>query len=249
METKAVCKDLDVVKDMSKKIDAIKNENRLKLLIIIGKETNKAEEIRKSTYLRKLAHYLTEEEGIVISLTAIKNHLTKLLDAGLIKKEAGFHNEMPVKNYVLIPGALEALSMDISTLNSRITHIQDEISKSSYQLPLIKVLGGSDDGKIFPLVKDSVKIGRKGEMNIRDPEYQYDIILSNSYESVSRVFKPHATLKLEGGSWIIEDNQSKCGFYINNGKQRLKSVKLNNRDKIRLALGDGGAELVFISKI
>ena len=249
METKAVCKDLDVVKDLSKKIDAIRNENRLKLLIIIGRETNKAEEIRKSTYLRKLAHYLTEEEGIVISLTAIKNHLTKLLDAGLIKKEAGLHNEMPVKNYILIPGALEALSMDINTLNSRIIHIQDEISKLSYTLPLIKVLGGSDDGKMFPLVKDSVKIGRKGEMNIRNPEYQDDIILSNSYESVSRVFKPHATLKREGESWIIKDSKSKCGFYINNGKQRQENVTLKNRDKIRLALGDGGAELVFISRI
>jgi hypothetical protein len=249
MKTKAVCKDLDVVKDLSKKIDSIRNENRLKLLLIIGRETNNAEELRKSTYLRKLAHYLKEEEGISISLTAIKNHLNKLLDAGLIKKEPGFHNDMPVTNYALIPGALEALSMDISTLNNRISLIQDEITKYSYPLPVIKVLGGEDDGKIFPLVNDSVKIGRKGEMNQYDPEYKDDIILSNSYESVSRVFKPHATLKKKGEDWTIEDNKSKCGFYINNGKQRLTDKTLKNRDKIRLALGDGGAELVFISKI
>ena len=249
MKTKAVCKDLDVVKDLSKKIDSIRNENRLKLLMIIGRETNTAEELRKSTYLRELAHLLKKEEGISISLTAIKNHLTKLLDAGLIKKEAGFHNNNPVTNYILIPGALEALSMDINTLNNRISHIQDEIITSSYQLPVIKVLGGEDDGKIFPLIKDSVKIGRKGEMNQYDHDYKDDIILSNSYESVTRVFKPHATLKKIGGDWIIEDKNSKCGFYINNGKQRVTDKTLKNRDKIRLALGDGGAELVFISKI
>ena len=138
METKRVCKNLNVVKDLSKRLDAISNENRLKILIIIGRETNKPEELRKSTYLRELSHHLSHEEGISISLTAIKNHLTKLSNAGLIKKEAGFHNDMPVKNYVLIPGALEALSMDINTLNNQITDIQENIHNLSYKLPGIK---------------------------------------------------------------------------------------------------------------
>lgn len=247
--TRDVCKDLDVLKDLSKRVDAISNENRLKLLIIIGRETNNTGEFRKSTYLRSLGHSLKKDYGISISLTAIKNHLAKLLKAGLIKKEAGFHDNKPVTNYFLIPGALEALSMDINTINNKLANVQEEIIKSSYELPILKVLGGEDDGKIFPITKESVRIGRRGDVDLDDPEYQNDVVLSNSYESVSRVFKPHATLKLEDGKWMIEDKESKCGVYLNSSNSRNSNITLKNKDKIRLALGNKGAELVFISEV
>lgn len=249
MKTKAVCKDLDVVKDLSKRIDSIRNETRLKLLLIVGRETNKSPELRKPTYLRALGHELKDTYGISISLVAIKNHLNKLVEAGLIKKELGLYRDLPVKNHLLIPGALEALSMDINILSNRITDIKDEISRFSYQLPLVKILGGEDDGKLFPLTKESVKIGRQGDVELNDPQFKDDIILSNDYESVSRVYKPHATLKQDNGNWTIEDKNSKCGVYINGDNRRSSSETLKNRDKIRLALGKGGAEMVFISEV
>ncbi len=242
--------DLDIIKHLVKKLDAISNENRLKILLLIAKESNKPDELKKSTYVRSLARYLKEEYGVSMSLTGItKNHLKRLLDAGFIKKEAGLHKDMPVKNYVLVPGALEALSMDITRLSDQIAKLQDEISQTSYQLPLIKVLGGENDGKIYELKKDITRIGRTGETNPNDPEYQDDILLHNNYETVSRAFKPHATIKHEGNNWILEDTQSQCGTYLNNNKKPIKNKTLKNKDKIKLALGKGGAELVFISKI
>lgn len=248
--TVGICKNLDTIKDLVKKVDAISNENRLKILLLIAKESNKPEELRRPTYVKALAHNLKKDYGISMSLPGItKNHLSRLLDAGLIKKEAGLHEDMPVKNYVLVPGALEALSMDINMLSNQIANIQDEISHLSYELPVIKVLGGKDDGKVFELKNDFIRIGRCGELDPDDPEYENDIMLSNSYESVSRVFKPHATLKHDGDNWVIEDKQSECGIYMNNSNQRLPNRTLKNRDKIKLALGKGGAELVFISEM
>ena len=243
----------DVLKDLALKIKAISNRNRLRILVIIGKETKKPENLRKPTYVKCIAHYLSREYNEPISLTATKNHLSKLLDAGLIKTQPGFYEsslkgEKAVKNYVLIPGALEALSMDIKALNNEILTIQEEISESSYHLPIIKVLGGKDDGKIFELKKDNIRIGRKGEIESNNPEYNGDIMLSNSYKSVSRIFKPHATLKVEDKSWVIEDKESECGIFINNDKNKSTYKKLRDRDKIKLALGKDGAELLFISK-
>lgn len=120
---------LEIIKEMVKKLDAISNENRLKILLIIAKESSKPPELRRPTYVRSIANHLKEDYGISMSLTGItKNHLTRLINAGFIKKEPGLYNDMPVKNYVLVPEAFEALNIDINKISNQISKFKEEIS-------------------------------------------------------------------------------------------------------------------------
>lgn len=252
--------DLDVLKDLSKKINALSNESRLKLLVIISIVSKKPKEQRTPTYANALKKSLRRYYGISITEVAVRNHLKILLDNGFVKKEPGASKEdRGVMNYLIVPGAIESLSRDLNILNNTILEIQEEID-SSLRNPLLKVLGGADDGKIFELSKKEIRIGRKGDMDQDDEDYQGDVILSNDYRSVSRVYKPHAFLKEEKDGWYLKDNNSNGGVYVNNESESLhektdtdalvlngnQPTKLKNNDKIKLALGKYSAEMIFL---
>jgi hypothetical protein len=253
--TEAMDGDLDTLKDLAKKIDVLGNDVRLKLLIIIGAESKNKLGNRGLSDLRKLTSVLRHNFQIEMTENGVKKHLNWLLNAGFIKREPGSANRSmrgprTVWNFILVPGSLEAVNNDVNRLTRAIADIKTGITESDLSYPMVRVLGGSDDGHIFGLFKDEIRIGRKGGVDLTDPEFREDIILSNSYESVTRITKPHATLtKEKDGEWYLEDNNSKCGVFVNNDDQTEGKVKLADGDVIKLALGEGGAELVFVSNI
>ena len=245
--------DLDTLKDLAKKIDVLGNDVRLKILIVIGAESKKRPERRGLTDLRELTTILRYKFNIKMTENAVKKHLNWLLNAGFIKREAGIaersmRGPRAVMNYMLVPGALESVNNDVNRLTHAITKVKISIKESDLSYPVIRVLGGANDSQVFGLFKDEVCVGRQGGVNPEDPKYQGDIILDNSYESVTRIIKPHATItKEKDGEWYLEDNDSKCGVFVNSDDPAEEKVKLTEGDVIKLALGKGGAELVFVS--
>lgn len=244
--------DMDALKDLAKKIDVLGNEVRLKILIIIGAESKKRPEVGL-TDVRALTSILRHKFGISMTENGVKKHLNWLLKAGFIKNEAGIANRSlrgprAVLNYILVPGALEAVNSDVNRIMSAIADVSTGIKESDLDYPQVRILGGDDDGQVFGLFKDEVRIGRQGGVNLDDDEYIGDIILSNGYERVTRISKPHATLtKGKDGEWYLEDAGSKSGVFVNNDEKATEKVKLVDGDLIKLALGEGGAELVFVS--
>lgn len=244
--------DLDSLKDLAKKIDVLGNDVRLKLLIIIGAESKKKHENRGLTDVRELTSILKRKFDIGMSETGVRKHLNFLLNAGFIKREPGSaerssRGERAVMNYVLVKGALEGVNKEINQLTNQIANITEEMAESDFSYPFVKVLGGKDDGKTVSLMKDEVLLGRIGRLDPEDPEYREDVTLSNSYQSVTRITQPHAILTHEKGEWYLKDNESKGGVFVDNEKLTDDKIKLKDSDIIKLALGEGGAELVFIS--
>ncbi len=78
----------------------------------------------------------------------------------------------------------------------------------------VKILGGADDGRIFELRKNQIKIGRVDPENQDEYDPQNDIVFSNSYSVVTRVSKPHARLFLEDGQWYVEHCEGVNGTYL-----------------------------------
>ena len=248
--TSAMEGDLDTLKDLARKIDAISNDRRLRLMIIIGAETRNRREYL--TDIRELTTILNHKYGIPLTQNGVKKHLDVLMKVGLVKKEPGFaersmRGERAVINYVPVTGSLESIITDIKKLSTTITNFKEEISETDYSHPMIRVMGGDDDGMMFPLVKEVTRVGRQGELDLDNQEFMGDVVLSNDYKSVTRVTHPHATITLSKGNWYLEDCNSKCGVFLNNDEKTRDKIKLKDGDKIKLALGEGGAELVFIS--
>ncbi|WP_321421388.1 FHA domain-containing protein [uncultured Methanobacterium sp.] len=245
--------DLDNLKELAKKIDILGNDVRLKILIIIGAETKKRPERRGLTDVRELTSILRYKFAIRMTENGVKKHLNWLLKAGFIKVEAGIaersmRGPRAVMNFILVPGALEAVNNDVNRIIRAISDVNTGIKESDLSYPLVRVLGGDDDGQVFGLFKDEVRIGREGGVDPEDEEYQGDIILSNGYERVTRISKPHATLtKGKDGEWYLEDAGSKSGVFVNNDEKASEKIKLVDGDLIKLALGEGGAEMVFVS--
>ena len=93
-----------------------------------------------------------------------------------------------------------------------------------YQREKKAVIKNINTGKVLPLDKPEIYIGRKGDVN--------DFIVRNN----SSVGRRHACIKWEQGSYYLYDLESSNGTYINGanigvgGKSRLK-----NKDKFTLA--------------
>ena len=79
-------------------------------------------------------------------------------------------------------------------------------------MPAVIVLGGSDDGKIFLLKHDRVRIGRiDTEQLARTSADREEVMLSSTYTAVTRISKPHAVFVQKEGTWLIEDSGSTGG--------------------------------------
>jgi len=87
------------------------------------------------------------------------------------------------------------------------------------EAPLLEQLAGVGKGRRFELSIDEIRIGREDEN---------DIVIAD--ESVSRL---HAKIERgPDGSFVISDNQSKNGIYVN--KSKVTSVPLSHGDIIQM---------------
>ncbi|RME50711.1 MAG: FHA domain-containing protein [Deltaproteobacteria bacterium] len=84
---------------------------------------------------------------------------------------------------------------------------------------------GPDAGKRFVITEDHISIGRntKNDIQVNDPE----------------VSRKHATIELENGQYVLKDNRSVNGCFINGTKKEIAILQHN--DEIVL----GGTTLIF----
>ena len=237
--TMPIKKNSDFFKDLSDYLDVLSNEKRLKILKLLEKEPKDVGTIAsdiKTTYENT------------------KNHIDKLLSIGVIRKEPGIKDKRPVMNYVFVPGGLEAILRSLGVfsnfkfeLTDRIKEVSKKLSKEVIsKVPAIRVLGGVDDGKVFAIKKDSVKIGRVNPEKQDRYDLENDIVLSDNYKAVTRVSKPHAKLTFDGDDWYLEDCESKSGTYLKDERlDKNRKMKLEDGDMIELAKGSSGVRLLF----
>ncbi|RMD99738.1 MAG: FHA domain-containing protein [Deltaproteobacteria bacterium] len=84
---------------------------------------------------------------------------------------------------------------------------------------------GPDAGKRFVITEELISIGRntKNDIQVNDPE----------------VSRKHATIELENGQYVLKDNRSVNGCFVNGTKKEIAILKHN--DEIVL----GGTTLIF----
>ncbi|HVN74086.1 MAG TPA: FHA domain-containing protein [Methanoregula sp.] len=242
--------DSDSLEELSEYLDVLSSSARLRILKFLEKKPRDARSISKE---------------IETSYENTKKHLDKLLSIGVIKKEAGLGAPTskgihPVWEYSLVPGGLEAIIRNLGLFSntrvqivaSDISHRLDDVKKTISRevlgnVPAAIVLGGPDDGKVFLLKNDSVRIGRIDPENraLFDPDQ--DIVLSEGYSAVTRVSKPHGLILKERDTWFIEDEGSTGGTQLNNKKiEKNVRAQLRDGDLLELSKGVSGVKLLMI---
>jgi pSer/pThr/pTyr-binding forkhead associated (FHA) protein len=114
-------------------------------------------------------------------------------------------------------------------------------------IPTAMVLGGPDDGKVFPLKQDQIRIGRIDPEKRTGITYDDDIVLSEGYTAVTRISKPHGRFILEHDNWYIEDCGSTGGTRINHHRvEKNTKIVVHDGDLIELAKGISGVKILMI---
>lgn len=241
----------DYFQELSEYLEVLSNSQRLKILKMLEK---------KPRDVRSIA------SEIETSYENTKKHLDRLMSMGLIRKEVGLGSQTskgvhPVWKYSLVPGAMEAIIRNLGFFsNMRIqladvdlkrrledvrSAIEGEITKNQ---PVLIVLGGPEDGKLFFIGEKGARIGRI-DKNIKE-DLAGDVVLGGDYSSVSRVSRPHALIRREGKKWLLEDRGSTGGTYLNgNILQKGIASEVSDGDVIELAKGPAGAKLLVILPI
>ena len=240
----------DYLAELSEYLEVLSNSQRLKILKILEKSPRE---------VRKIA------SEIDTSYENTKKHLDKLLSVGLIRKEAGLGQPTskgihPVWKYSLVPGAMEAIVRNLGLFsNMRISLTQPELKKRIEEvrgqvaneldmtIPYVMVLGGPDDGRIFPLLAPQVMVGRIDPGKKVSAEPGREVILAADYTAVSRVSKPHGRIVQENDQWYFVEAGSTGGSFLNATPiQKNKPALLRDGDLLDLSRGPAGARLLFI---
>jgi DNA-binding transcriptional ArsR family regulator len=237
----------DYFNELSEYLEVLSNSQRLKILKILE---------RKPRDVRLIA------SEINTSYENTKKHLDKLISMGLIRKEVGLGQQTskgvhPVWKYSLVPGAMEAIirnlgifsnmriNIDDTELKKRLDEVREVVEDEiAGHKPMIILLGGSDDGKLFILENNESRIGR---IDPSYPSINGDVSLSAEYTSVSRISKPHGIIKKEGSRYLFEDRGSTGGSFLNSTElQKRQPAILHDGDLLELAKGAKGARLLVI---
>jgi DNA-binding transcriptional ArsR family regulator len=242
---------------LSTKLPAVNNKTRFAVLEILRdfEKANRGEdgELKKyPLYSREINTILLDNYNINITTQMLGQHLSKLLDAGLIE-EIWVKREVPnkvglrkVKSYVLKEDAFEDLFLDISFLSDELITYFD-LYKTNQRFHdgehcVLTIFNGEDKGKTFKVHKDEVVlIGRRANYKASELA-SFAIILDNSYSTVSNVGKPHLKLFYKDDGWCILDDGSSNGTYIADKEVQTGVVtKLKSNSFLKLSKGNGGA--------
>lgn len=240
----------DYYSELSEYLEVLSNSQRLKILKILEK---------RSKDVRMIA------SEINTSYENTKKHLDKLISMGLIRKEVGLGQQTskgvhPVWKYSLVPGAMEAVVRNLGIFSNMHINIDDADLKKklddvrqavdgeiSGKNPMVILLGGYDDGKLFILEHTETRVGRIDSSRPEAAESSSDIVLSKEYSSVSRISKPHGIFKKEGSNYYFEDRGSSGGSFLNSVElQKRQPVVLHDGDLLELGKGAQGARLLII---
>ena len=248
--TIVIHEDSDSLDELSEYLDVLSSSSRLRIMKFLEKKPRDARSISNE---------------IETSYENTKKHLDKLLSIGVIKKEAGLGAPTskgihPVWEYSLVPGGLEAIIRNLGLfsntrvqmiggdISNRLDDVKKTLSKEVLgNVPAAIVLGGPEDGKVFPLKTAIVNIGRNDPENRAAFNQDHDIVVSEGYSAVTRVSKPHGRFIQEKDVWYIEDCDSTGGTQLNN-KRLLKDVKtpVQDGDLVEFSKGVSGLKLLMI---
>ncbi|WML67656.1 MAG: hypothetical protein METHP_01200 [Methanoregula sp. SKADARSKE-2] len=248
--TIVIHEDSDSLEELSEYLDVLSSSARLRIMKFLEKRPRDARAISNE---------------IETSYENTKKHLDKLLSIGVIKKEAGLGAPTskgihPVWEYSLVPGGLEAIIRNLGLfsntrvqmtggdISNRLDDVKKALSKEVLgNIPSAIVLGGPEDGKVFPLKNPIVNIGRNDPENRSAFNPDSDIVLSEAYSAVTRVSKPHGRFIHEKDAWYIEDCDSTGGTQLNN-KRLTKEVKapVHDGDLLEFSKGVSGLRLLII---
>jgi hypothetical protein len=191
-----------------------------------------------------------------LSRQAIMKHLRQLLQIGVIRRKAGIRDNRTVTQYVIVPEGIETILQSLNTLQNyelvitlqpSLTRISSDFETYLRSFHRLRILNGPDAGRIFRLRKDSIRIGRIDSHNIAAYDPEHDIVLSQHYQAVSRVSKPHASLTFHDNAWYLEHQGGVNGTFLESQPLRPhEPIKLPDRCRINLARGAKGAQLVFL---
>ena len=240
----------DLTVELAKYLDVLGSTVRLKIIRLLDSNPMDIEFV---------SHMLWKKYGKISSRENTKKHIDKLLEIGLVKKIPGIRDNRAVINYMLVPGAIEMITRTLSKvmkfdleleLNRKAKQVNKRINEElAEKHAVLRVLNGLDDGREFFLKKNLIRIGRIDPENTDDYDSENDVILSDSYEAVTRVSKPHAVIVIDNEKYYIEHCEGINSTYLWNRKlEKHRKIELNNGDMIYLAKGEKGARFVFLSK-
>ncbi|TAJ44706.1 FHA domain-containing protein [Methanofollis fontis] len=247
--TLVVEKDQDFLDELSEYLDILGNPTRLRILKSIERTPK---DIR------------TISREIETSYENTKKHVDKLLTVGVIRKEAGMSAPTakgvhPVWKYSVIPGGLEAIIQNLglfgnlqvtfgdSDLGPRIEEVLGRVAgEFGPKGAVAVVVGGPQDGQVFPILGESVAVGRADPAAEGTIDPERDIVLSDDYAAVTRISRPHCRIFRAGGGWQVEDRGSTGGTAVNSTRIGT-GIRTGLRDGDIIDLGKGvkGARLVF----
>jgi len=141
-----------------------------------------------------------------------RKHLDRLLSIGVVRKGGGVlppDRQRRPPGVEVLPGAggMEAIIRNLGTFSSirftltdadpgaKLEAVKGTVSEEFFgRHPLVILLGGAEDGKVFPLQRGTVAVGRvdRDAADRYDPEH--DIVLGEEYGAVTRVSKPRQDL-------------------------------------------------------
>jgi DNA-binding transcriptional ArsR family regulator len=231
-------------------MDALGQPQRLRILKAIEKESK---EIRQ----------IAEETGLTYENT--KKHLRRLLETGLVRKEAGYSQPtsrgmLPVWKYTLAADAATTIIRNLgvfSTLKNSITDSliasrMDEVRKSVAQLldgseAALVVISGPQDGRVISLSTDPIVVGREDETHrSSDPSRSY-LALPAYHATVTRISHPHAVIYRDQVRWYIRDKGSTSGTAVNGVTIPADTaIPIGNGDVIELGKGATSAWIALI---
>ena len=249
-KTISVSSDPQFLEDLSEYLEVLSSPVRLKILKFIEPGPKEITAIA---------------EHIGMTYQNTKKHLDRLVAMSLVKRDAGFGRETdrgiaPVWKYSLADGGLANLTKTLGIFSSipvspgyndirkRIEKVRESvIATTGVRSPVLILMGGIADGRVFPVNGDRIPVGRE-DPGQPLPGTVAAVSLPEQYLAVTRVNKPHAMLSRSGKEWMIEDNGSTGGTYLNS--ERLapgKKTLLGNGDLIDLSVGTNAARFLFVS--
>ena len=262
--------DTDDLQELSEYLDVLSSGTRLKILRVIA---------RRPKDVRQIA------SEIETSYENTKKHLDRLMSIGVVRKEAGLSRPTargihPVWKYSLVPGGLEAITRSLglfanlkltltdAVLAQKLAGVREAFSgEFAGQPPVVILLGGAEDGRVFLLQHDTIAVGRsdpgaregydpsgasssagrpRSDPGAREGSGQ-EIVLGEDYAAVTRVSRPHARIVRRDDAWLIEDRGSTGGTFVNGAPlDRGTQRELHDGDLVELGKGAQGATLVFV---
>ena len=249
-KTVSISSDPEFLGELSEYLNVLSNPVRLQILKFIEREPKETSEI--ATHIGS-------------SYQNTKKHLDRLVATSLVRRDAGFGRETdrgiaPVWKYSLADGGLPALVKTLNIFSSitvplgyndieqRIRSVRTACLETPADAgPVLFLIGGPADGRMFPLKNDRIALGRE------DPDASSSragdvIAVPDPYRAVTRVTKPHAFITRAEQSWQVEDARSTGGTFVNSSRL-VPGIKctLSQGDVIDLSPGTHGARFLFVS--